>query len=215
MRTLLADDHRLFRESVAILVERSCADVELAMAADFNEALGMIKRFGAFDSVFLDYDMPGMGKGEKIPMIRRLAPGSNLAIISGMSIGDGLRELISRGGISFIPKTLSGEQFVGVIKFISNGGVYLPPDMSRRVAVKPAARPGPHPDLGRLTPRERDVLDQLRLALSNKQIGRNLGIEEVTVRLHLRGVFHKLGAKNRVHAVALAYELGLPPPVTH
>jgi DNA-binding NarL/FixJ family response regulator len=212
MRVLLADDQRLFRESVAALVKRSCIDIELIIVANFDESLDAIKRHSFFDAVVLDYIMPGMVGREGISVIRRFAPTSNIAVISGMSCCEGLLEIVLLGGVSFIPKTLSADQFIEVIKFISKGGLYVPPDLVRGRSTGPVDRPYQHQDLDRLTPREREVLNQLREGLSNKEIARNLGIEDVTVRLHLRGVFHKLGAKNRLQALTRAIEFGLPPP---
>ena len=195
MRVLLANGHRLFREAVAALLEYGSDGFDLATAADFGGALEVIGRQPPFDAILFDYDMQ-RADGQEIAEIRTQAPTANLGIISATRCDDDLFRFVSASGISFLPKTLPARDFIEAIKLISNGGHYLPQDASR---LEDAPTP---PGLSRLTGRERDVLNLLREGPSNKQIANLLGIEEVTVRLHLRGIFRKLGAKNRVQAVA-------------
>ncbi len=208
MRVLLADDHALFRDSVECLIGHCCPDIELEMVCNFADVVETIKSHPVFDVVLLDYVMPGMVGSNEIALLRAITCTSGLAIISGADYVDSLNDMIVRGGVSFIPKTLSALQFIEAIRLISKGGLYYPSDSVWQKSTHIAPRIAVAPELSRLTPRERDVLLQLRDGLSNKQIGRNLGVEEVTVRLHLRGIFHKFGAKNRVQAVTRAIELG-------
>ena len=113
--------------------------------------------------------MPGKGLGDEISLVRSLSPTSSLAIISGMPRTKELRDLISRGGISFIPKTISVEQFIKVMHFIAKGGLYLPPEMIRRGGDKAESlRPWQRTSI-RLTPRERDVLTELRQGRGNRR----------------------------------------------
>ena len=206
MRVLLADGNLLLREALASLIDRSRTVIELVTAADLDEVLALLELGEVTDAVVLEHDLNGLKGAEDMARVMALAPSGHVAVISGTPCSSWLRDIISNGGISLIPKTISAEQFIEVIKFISNGGLYLPLDIFN---LDTAAQPPPRQELGTLTPRELEVLRLLCGGLSNKEISNQLGIEDVTVRLHLRGVFRKLGVKNRVQAVTRSIELGL------
>ncbi len=206
MRILLADGNLLLREALASLIDRSRTEIELVTAANLDEVLAILEKEETLDAVVLEHDLSGMNGADELGRVKALGPAGRVAVISGTPCSTWLRDMISKGGISLIPKSISAEQFIEVIKFISNGGLYLPLDIMQTEAV---AQTTVEQDWGSLTPRERQVLSLLCGGLSNKEISNQLGIEDVTVRLHLRGVFRKLGVKNRVQAVTRSIELGL------
>jgi len=206
MQVLLADGNLLLREALASLIDRSRTEIELVTAANLDEVLVILEMEPLPDAVVLEHDLSGMEGPDDIARIMALAPSGHVGVISGTPCSTWLRDMISKGGISLIPKTISAEQFIEVIKFISNGGLYLPLDIFK---LDTTVQPPPRQELGTLTPRELEVLSLLCGGLSNKEISNQLGIEDVTVRLHLRGVFRKLGVKNRVQAVTRSIDLGL------
>ena len=211
MRVLLADQEMLFRDGIAAMIEGSDQNMHFVAVADYEEAMETLRNDEPYDAIIMDSRLNGMNVCDVISNIGVVASAANLAIISSSFTRDQVLELTRRGGISLIPKTLSAAQFIEVIKFISNGGLYQPFEIIKLVTEEFSDLPAPQLKKMPLTPRECDVLSQLGEGHSNKQIASNLNIQDVTVRLHLRGIFRKLNAKNRVHAVLRAIELGLLP----
>lgn len=205
MRVLLADDLDLVRDSVKTYIERLDPAIEVRTTGDLDGALGLARLEGPFDLVLLDFRMPGMNGIEGLDRVRAALPNTPLAILSAFSCTPEMLSGLARIRASFIPKTLSGPRLLSVLRHVMDGEHYLPPSV-----IEAAERAGDvaH-EVKRLTQRERDVLSHLLQGLSNKEIARHLSIEEVTVRLHMRGIFRKLGARNRTQAVKQAIDLGL------
>ena len=108
---------------------------------------------------------------------------------------------MERHARGFIPKSLSAVSFINAIKFILSGERYLPFDLASSA---PAGKN--HDDFTNVSAREMQTLEQLCIGLSNKEIARNLEIQEVTVKLHVKNIFSKLGVSNRTQAALFAKE---------
>ena len=214
MRVLLADDHDLVRDGIQAYLRSRLPGIEVVTACDFQGALTLAATMPRFDLVLLDLRMPGMDGATGLERMRSvLPPDVPLAILSGYPCPPELSPVLARLRVSFLPKTISGDALI----------VLLNEAMPRETVPTPShgyaggspgggsSYPGldPTPETRPLTRREREVLCQLSLGLSNKEIARRLGIEEVTVRLHLRGIFRKLGVHNRTQAVRHAINHGL------
>lgn len=203
MRILLADDHDMVRETIsAYLISEGGAEVSLA--TDLAGALEIIKRHGPFDLVLLDYQMPGMlGLSGMIQAIAANS-GKGVAILSGSAPAKTAREALDAGAIGFIPKTMGAQSLLNAVRFMSAGEVYVPVELMRQEANAPS-----HPLADKLSPRELEVLEGLCRGLSNKEIARELDLQEVTIKLHVRTLCRKLDAKNRTQAALTAKETGL------
>lgn len=198
-RILLADDHTLVRETIADFIKRQAA-FEVAQAASLDEALKVNAEQGPFNLIMLDYTMPGM---EALAGLTRMRAelGCPVAILSGTAPPDIARRALRAGAAGFLPKTLAAQQFVAAIQQILGGDVYLPQDfLSESLAGTRATH---------LTPRELEVLHCVAEGKLNKEIARELDIQEVTVKLHVKTLSRKLGARNRTHAAMMARDLGL------
>jgi len=207
MRILLADDHDMVRDGIKAYLEATEAGVIVTTAADLDGALALAMGDGAFDVALLDLFMPGMNGLAGLDRFRAALPQLPLAVLSGTPCTPELVSALARVRASFIPKTLSGARLLSVLRMVTSGKTYAPNDGGTSAASPPDGEPaGPHRPL---TQRERDVLGHLVLGLSNKEIARQLSIEEVTVRLHLRGLYRKLDARNRTQAVRRAIDRGL------
>ncbi|NCQ23755.1 MAG: DNA-binding response regulator [Rhodobacteraceae bacterium CG17_big_fil_post_rev_8_21_14_2_50_63_15] len=196
-RILLVDDHDLVRETLADFlrakegfVVEGCSSLEAALTA----------AKGGFDLVLLDYLMPGM---EGLSGLARMQACARcpVAILSGTAPPDVARRALRAGAAGFLPKTLKPQALIAAVRQMLAGEVYTPLDFlsDDRLAERRI----------HLTPRETDVLVGISEGKSNKEIARDLDIQEVTVKLHLKTMSRKLGAKNRTHAAMLARDIGL------
>lgn len=196
MKILLADDHDLIRETIAaFLVSEGFETVSLA--ATLGEALACIKETGPYDLVLLDYKMPGMNGLEGLEAALAANAPKRVAILSGAT-SHGLAEAAVRAGaIGFLPKTLRSRAMVAAIRLMIAGKTFLP---LGAFLEEPMDRLGEF----QLSRREVDVLRGICEGKSNKEIARDHQLQEVTVKLHVKTLGRKLGARNRTHAAMIA-----------
>ena len=205
MRFVIADDHDLVREMVATAVRQLANDVDVLHAGSFARAMELARTAEAIDLILLDLRMPGMNGLAGLKAIREVLPDVPVVILSGEADPDTVRNALKLGAAGFIPKTMRVAAMLGALRLILSGERYLPPEVMQDAAPgEKAARPG----FEALTPREREVLSELVKGHANKEIGRNLRVEEVTVALHLRSIYKKLGVGSRTQAVRIALRLG-------
>lgn len=208
MRVLLADDHNLVRDALKNYIERLEPSVEILTAESLGDALAVVERSQPLDLVILDLKMPGMCGLDGLREMRTRLPDLPVVIMSGGASQEDVRVALEMGARGYLPKTLSGPALVSAIKLILAGERFVPFDAFG--AAQPAPAAAPPVTEAALTQREREVLDYLREGLSNKEIARALNLQEVTVKLHIRGICRKLGAKNRTQAALRAQELRRP-----
>lgn len=199
-RILIADDHELVRETIAAYL-LSAAQMEVAQCADLDSALKMIAQQGAFDLVMLDYTMPGMCLPEGLQKAILANAPRPVAMISGTASPDVARRTLDAGARGFLPKTMAPETLISAVRHILSGGTYTPRQFLESEA--------DHPEAPHLTPRERDVLRGLCDGKSNKEIARDLDLQEVTIKLHVKTLSRKLNARNRTHAAMLGRDMDL------
>jgi len=189
-RILVADDHDLVRETIAAYLEAEGFQ-ELQLASDVDTALGLVVA-ARFDLILVDYEMPGMnGLDGLVRLISANRPGP-VALISGAISPEMAAAALELGAAGFVPKTLGSRNLVAAVKAMIGGDVFAPVSLVAR---------GPE---GLLSGRELDVLRGICAGKSNKEIARDYGLQEVTVKLHVKTMSRKLGAKNRTHAAMIA-----------
>jgi len=203
MRILLADDHDMVRETISAYL-KSEGGAEVLLATDLPGAMGLISAEGPFDLVLLDYQMPGMTGLDGLTEALAANGGNGVAILSGSAPANTARAALDAGAIGFIPKTMGAQSLLNAVRFMSAGEIYAPVELMR--AEESA---NTHPLAERLSPRELEVLNGLCRGLSNKEIARELDLQEVTIKLHVRTLCRKLDAKNRTQAALTAKEAGL------
>ncbi|HYE48306.1 MAG TPA: response regulator transcription factor [Azospirillaceae bacterium] len=203
MRILVADDHPIFLEAVAGLVRRCLPGCEVATAETLD---GLLRHRADFrpDLILADYSMPGMGDPGGVDTLCRACPGVPVILMSGVAGPEEVQASMLRGARAFIPKTLSPVEFGSVLSLVLRGGSF---SGSQPAAAPAPAEAGEHP----LTPREAEVLLGIVQGKSNKTIARDLSLQEITVKLHARRIFQKLGVRNRAEAAALAVKRRLVP----
>ncbi|APG47374.1 response regulator transcription factor [Phaeobacter porticola] len=203
MRILLADDHDMVRETISAYL-KSEGGAAVTSTIDLPGALSEIEENGPYDLVLLDYNMPGMQGLDGLGSALKANGGKGVAIISGSAPNRTAQDALDAGAIGFIPKTMGAQSLLNAVRFMSAGEIYVPVELMRKEAETPA-----HPLADKLSPREIEVLEGLCRGQSNKEIARELGLQEVTIKLHVRTLCRKLEAKNRTQAALTAKEAGL------
>lgn len=200
-RLILADDHDLVRETIAAYL-RAAGGFDVAVAENLAGAMAIVSDGGGVDLVLLDFRMPGMAGLDGLAQMRARVT-CPVAILSGTAPPDVARRVLRAGAAGFLPKTLAPETLIAAVRHMLAGGIYAPDEFLCSDLGRPEqARAG-------LTVREGDVLRGVAEGKSNKEIARDLDIQEVTVKLHLKSITRKLGARNRTHAAMIARDLGL------
>lgn len=199
MRILVADDHDLVRETIAAYLNGSEID-EVHTVATLDEALHSVAEHGSFDLVLLDYNMPGMNGLEGLARMREANEGRPVAILSGHASREIADAALKAGAQGFIPKTLSARSLLSAARFMAAGETYVPVEFLQQ----PESNRG-----GPLTRRELEVLRGICEGKANKEIARDLDLQEVTVKLHVKTLSRKLEARNRTHAAMIARDRGL------
>ena len=213
MHILVADDHVFVREALESLLKRNIEGLETTAVGNFSETIEAVAA-QRFDLLVLDYHMPGESPFDGFRQIREQAPALPIVVVSGVADSEDVTKLIQAGARGFIPKTQTGDVLVSAVNVILAGGTYLPTEFIGATAPPPAATPivplsTREPRDLDLTPRETEALGHIASGLSNKEIARKIGVQEVTIKFHSRQIFRKLGARNRTHATTLALESGL------
>jgi DNA-binding NarL/FixJ family response regulator len=193
-RILLADDHDLVRETLAAYLEAEGMG-EVRVSSDVPEAMALIAATGAFDLVLVDYNMPGMEGLKGLSRILAANGGQRVALISGAMSVELAEQALEAGAAGFVPKTLGSRPLVAAVRLMMGGEIFAPLSLIPRPATA---------EEGLLSPRELDVLRGIGAGKSNKEIARDHDLQEVTVKLHVKTMSRKLGAKNRTHAAMIA-----------
>jgi two-component system nitrate/nitrite response regulator NarL len=208
-RIVIADDHPLYREALAIVFARA-GDLDMVGSVENFDAARAAVAAGDVALALLDLDMPGMNGVAGIRQLREVHPGTRVAVISG-SLGPAkIREALAAGACGYLPKTFEPHMILAAIRLMLSGAVYVPPDVLVDAgAEEPGRDRAGAGGSGNLTPRELEVLRLLTKGSANKEIAREIGVAEVTVKLHTRRILEKLGVRNRAAAAALAVSRGL------
>jgi DNA-binding NarL/FixJ family response regulator len=211
IRVLLADDQRLVRGGFRMIL-RAEPDLEVVgEAADGAEAVALAGELDP-DVVLMDVRMPNV---DGIEATRRIIDGREDAprvlVLTTFDLDDYAYEALRAGASGFLLKDAPEEQLVSGIRIVADGGSLFAPAVTRRLIERfagAAPRHAPHA-VAELTPRELEVLRLVARGLSNAEIAGELFLSEHTAKTHVAHILSKLGLRDRVQAVVLAYESGI------
>ncbi|MFC6758884.1 LuxR C-terminal-related transcriptional regulator [Sulfitobacter porphyrae] len=204
IRVLIADDHAMVLEMFKQFLS-NLPDFEAQTAPDLDTALEKMDAEGPFDLVLVDLDMPGMnGVGGLSKAIERNG-GNPVGILTSNPTAHVVSESLSLGGAGIILKTESLKNLTNEIRFMANGGRYVPVELINR----PRAKARDSSGNSSLSEREMTVLALLAQGKPNREIGAELGLAEATVKMHVKSICAKLGASNRTQAVIVARDIGI------
>lgn len=203
MRILIADDHELVRDTISAFLDRE-GDITIESVETFEAAFEKIESDGPYDVVLLDYSMPGMNGLDGLRAAIEANGGGQVALISGTADKAIAEQALAEGAAGFLPKTMAAKSLVHAVRFMAAGEQYAPIKFLTQPDEKTS-----HPLADRLSERELQVLDGLCRGLANKEIARELELQEVTVKLHVKTLSRKLDARNRTQAAMIARDAGL------
>jgi len=210
MKLLIVDDHAILREGLAAMLRQVGPDTEVLQASDSAEGLHLAETHADLDAVFLDLEMPGSGGMSAIPEFGQRRPELPVIVLSSSEDPRDVRRALALGALGYIPKSSPPRALLSALQLVLSGNIYVPPLMLGPAAAAPrsgggdAARPS-----ASLTERQLEVLRLLGRGLSNKEIGRDLGLSEKTVKAHVTAIFKMLNVVNRTQAANAAREADL------
>ncbi len=212
---LLADDQSMVRTGFRMILE-SEPDIEVVgEAANGEQATAATRRLRP-DVVLMDVQMPG---SDGLEATRRITEDPDLAsrvvILTTFERDEYVFEALHAGASGFLLKNAPPEQLIDAVKVVAAGDALLAPSVTRRIIEQFSRRPveaDVRARLESLTQREREVLVLLARGKSNSELAGELFVTEGTVKTHVSSLLAKLGLRDRVQAVVLAYESGLVTP---
>lgn len=209
IRIVIADDHPLFRGGVVRTLDEAPDMEVVGEGADAAEAEALVERFMP-DLVCLDISMPGGGI-EAAKRIGARFPAVRMVMLTVSEEDDDVLAALEAGASGYVLKGVGAEELTGVLRGVARGDAYVSPSLAARVlaAMRKPAGAAPIDPLADLTKREEQILRGVARGLSNKEIGRELDIQEKTVKHYMTNVLQKLHVRNRVEAAMLARDHGI------
>ena len=207
---VIADDQRMLRAGLRMVIETEPDLTVIGEASDGLEAVSVVRRLRP-DVVLMDIAMPRQDGLSATRTLLAAPHPPRIIVLTTFDTDENLYRALQAGASGFLLKVSSPEHLITAIRVVAGGEALLDPAVTTRVISAFAGRPAPAPppELDELTPRETDVLRLLARGRSNAEISGDLGVGEATVKTHVARVLMKLGLRDRVQAVVYAYESGL------
>ncbi|TDE10163.1 response regulator [Jiangella asiatica] len=220
IRVLIADDQALVRDGFSMILGAQPDLVVVGEAADGAQAIQAATELRP-DVVLMDVRMPDVDGIQATEAICR-DTAAKVLVLTTFDIDEYVYDALRAGASGFLLKDMRRDELVDAVRVVANGEALLAPSVTRRLIADVVGRSraatgtrhGPRPDdrLTALTARETETLRQVARGLSNAEIAAELFVTEHTVKTHVSSVLSKLGLRDRVQAVVLAYESGLVQP---
>jgi DNA-binding NarL/FixJ family response regulator len=213
---LIVDDQALVRTGFAMILTAAGIDV-VGEAADGDAAVAAARRLRP-DVVLMDIRMPGLdglAATRKILADHPVSADGNpvrVVVLTTFDLDQYVYAALAAGASGFLLKDVTRDHLVASVRLVRTGDALLAPNITRRLVERFAAPDRGNRDLDILTNREREVLTLLARGRSNPELATDLHLSEATVKTHVTRILTKLGLRDRVQAVVLAYETGLVRP---
>lgn len=200
IRILSVEDHPVFRQGLATILETEPDMVLVAQAANGVEAIAEFRRHRP-DITLMDLRLPGSNGTDILIAIRGEFPDARVIMLSSSDSDGEIQRALRSGAAGYVLKSMPQDELLAVIRSVHAGKRHVPAEVAVLLAE--------HLDEEELTIRELEVLQLIRDGYKNKQIADQLSISENTVDFHVKNIIDKLGAKDRTHAVTIAARRGL------
>jgi RNA polymerase sigma factor (sigma-70 family) len=214
-RVLIADDDDLMRAGLVELLSGEPEIEVIGEASTGREAVERTRRLDP-DVVLMDIRMPDLDGIEATRELTRAAPRARVLILTTFEQDEYIFGALRAGASGFLLKRTRPEELIAAVHTVGAGDSLLSPSVTSRVIDRMAQQPAPdlagQAKLQELTPREREVLELVARGLPNREIAKELVVEESTVRTHVKRILMKLGLRDRVQIVIYAYETGVNRP---
>ena len=214
IRVMVVDDHTLFRRGLTALLSRDPRVLVVGDAADAGEAQRRAREFQP-DVILLDNHLPGVRGVDALAALQEAVPGARIVLLTVSEDEADLMAALRNGAAGYLLKTIESDALISAIERAVQGDSVIAPEMTNKMVAAyigatpndptPVVRPS---ILATLSSRELEILRGIARGSSNKEIGRELGIAEATVKVHVQNVLRKLQVTTRVHAAVLATEIG-------
>jgi DNA-binding NarL/FixJ family response regulator len=217
VRILIADDQALVRAGFKMILEAEEDILVIGEATDGQQAVEMTKRLKP-DVVLMDIRMPELDGIEATRQVVANAKDDPVRVLmlTTFDLNEYVYEALRAGASGFLLKDTPPEQLVAGIRVVAEGEALLAPSITKRLihefAAAAPAKQEPVPGIDELTPRELEVFRCVARGLSNAEIAEELVVSDTTVKTHVARLLMKLGVRDRVQAVVLAYESGVISP---
>lgn len=210
IRVVLADDQHLVRTGLRMILSAQDGVEVVGEAADGAEAIEVCARERP-DVVLMDVRMPGVDGIDATRVITAVDDAPRVLVLTTFDLDDVVYDALRAGASGFLLKDAPEERLVTAIRVVAEGGSLFAPSVTKKLIEEFSRRDGrlSNRDLDALTDRETEVLRQVARGLSNAEIAAALFVSENTVKTHVARVLMKLGLRDRVQAVVVAYESGL------
>jgi two-component system, NarL family, response regulator len=200
IRVLIVDDHPLFRDGLAAIVDGQPDMTVVGEGGNGHEAIDLHRREDP-DVTLMDLRMPGMGGLEAITAIHRESPQAGIIVLTSYDGDEDVYRALREGARGYVLKDMDRNEVLRAIRAVAAGERYLPPDVDSRLAERLASEA--------LTGREIEVLELIARGLRNSEIARLLAITEGTVKIHVKKILRKLDVSDRTEAVTIALQRGI------
>lgn len=207
LRVVIADDHPVYREGLAGLIDTETGLDVVGQATDGAEAVDLVMTLHP-DLLVLDLEMPEHDGMSALLEVAANAPDTAVLVLTMYGNDDAVFEAMKAGARGYLVKSADPEQVLRAIRTVADGGVVLSAALGARMADWFTTLQQEHGPLSQLTPREREVLNLMCRGRGNTAIASALGISPKTVRNVVSSIFTKLGVAHRADAIAKARAAG-------
>jgi DNA-binding NarL/FixJ family response regulator len=202
IRVMVVDDHHVVRQGLVALLSVVDGLEVVAQAADGVEAITQFRKHRP-DVTLMDLRLPRMGGVDVIQRLRMETPAARFIVLTTYDGDEDIFRALQAGAKAYLLKGMTSEELIATIHAVHAGKSHIPPAIAEKLAERMGTE--------ELTPREFDVLEQIVMGKSNKEIATELAISEATVKTHINSLLGKLGVTDRTQAATAAIQRGIVP----
>ena len=207
MKILIADDHAMFRDGLALHLEKLAPDATIIQASSYSQMFKIISSENDVSVIILDTEMQDMPWADALTKIMQISPKTVVVAVSACEDIRLIKSILAKGVKGYISKRADAKTLSNALRLVMDGGTYVPPSLLENIPNSDTA--GKNGAVKTLTYRQSQVLDLIAQGKSNKQIAFDMGVSESTVKLHINALLRSLRVNNRTQAVITAQKMGI------